>query len=148
MKKSLLKITFFTLLAVGIVGAPVLSRAADEAAAPAKKEKSSGGDKFYGPMTAVDAAAMTITVSDQVYTITSKTEITLAKDGSKATLADAKVGDSARGSFTKGADGKLEVTKVRFGKKSSATGSGGKTGGKKGKKSGATDGTTATAPQQ
>ena len=46
-----------------------------------------------------------------------------------ATLADAVVGEPARGSYTKSSDGKLNVTKVRFGKKPG----GGKGGGKKSK---------------
>ena len=57
--------------------------------------------------------------------------MTKAADDSAATLADATVGQPARGSFTKAADGQLNVTKVRFGKKSGGGKSGGKAGGKK-----------------
>jgi hypothetical protein len=134
MKNTTLKLTTITILAAAIFGVTAIARAAGaDTAAPAAKGKSSG-DKFYGPITAVDTNAMSFTVSDQVYTVNSKTEITLAKDGSKAALADAAVGEPARGSYTKGSDGKLVVTKVRFGKKTSATGAGGKTGGKSGGK--------------
>ena len=53
--------------------------------------------------------------------------MTKAADDKPATIADAVVGEAARGSYTKSSDGKLNVTKVRFGKK---TGGGGKAGGK------------------
>ena len=57
--------------------------------------------------------------------------MTKAADDSAATLADAVVGQPARGSYTKSADGKLNVTKVRFGKRTGGKAGGGKTGGKK-----------------
>jgi len=139
MKSMISKLVTATLLAAAIAGATSTVRAADDTnAAPAKKEKSSA-DKFYGPITALDTNAMTFTVNDQVYTVTAKTEMTSAKDGSTVTLAAATVGEPARGSFVKNSDGKMEVTKVRFGKKSG--GAGGK-GGKKKK-----DSTDSTASQ-
>jgi hypothetical protein len=123
-----MKLTTVTLLATAIMGLTTPTRAADSSTnGPAEKAK---GDKFYGPITAVDTNAMTLTVNDQTFTVTAKTQMTLAKDGSAATLANATVGESARGSYTKRSDGKLEVTKVRFGKKTSAAG-GGKSGTKK-----------------
>jgi hypothetical protein len=145
MKKTLLKITVLTLLAVGVAGAPALCRAADDTAAPAKKGKSAG-EKFYGPITAVDTNAMTFVVSDQTFTLTSKSEITSAKDDSKATIAEAVVGQPARGTYTKTSDGKNEVTKVRFGKKAGGAGAkaGGKSGSKK-KKDATTDDSAAPA---
>jgi hypothetical protein len=145
MKKSLLKITIFTLLAAGIAAAPALSNAQD-ATAPATKKGKADGEKFYGPVTAVDTNAMTFVVNDQTFTVTASTEITSAKDDAKATLADAVVGQPARGTFTKGADGKSDVNKVRFGKKSGGK-AGGKSGGKKKKDSGSTD-TNAPAAAQ
>ena len=45
--------------------------------------------------------------------------------------ADAEVGQPARGSYTKTSDGTMNITKVRFGKKSGAGGKSGKSGGKK-----------------
>src|SRR5262245_958315 len=106
MTKTILKFIALTALTAGIVGAPVLSRAADAAAAGSAAKTNSAGDKFYGPITAVDTNAMTITVNDQTFTVTPKTEITLAKDGSPATLAAATVGESARGSYIKASNGK------------------------------------------
>jgi len=144
MKKSLLKITILTLLAAGIAAAPSLSNAQD-ATTPATKKGKADGEKFYGPVTAVDTNAMTFVVSDQTYTVTASTEMTSAKEDAKATLADAVVGQPARGTFTKSADGKNEVTKVRFGKKSGGK-AGGKSGGKKKKDSGDSGTTDTNAP--
>ncbi len=132
MKKTLLKITTLTILAAAVVGAPALSRAADAATnAPAASDQT-GPTKFYGPVTAVDTNAMTFTVGDQTFTVTGESQIT--KSNKTATLADAVVGEPARGSYVKGRAGKLEITKVRFGKKA-----GGKAGGKKNKASGMTE---------
>lgn len=127
MKTSLLKIAAITLFAAAIAGAPALSRAADKAT-PEKKDKAAG-EKFYGPVTAVDTNAMTFTVGEQTFLVTSKSVLT--KNDKPATIADAVTGEVARGSYTKSADGKLEVAKVRFGKKSAAGKAGGKSGGKK-----------------
>jgi hypothetical protein len=145
MKCSISKLTIATVLATAILGVTVASRAADTGTnAPAEK---ASVEKFYGPITAVDTNAMTFTVNDQVFTVTSKTEMTLAKDGAKATLANATVGEPARGSYTKGSDGKMEVTKVRFGKKTSAAG-GGKGGGKKKKSAGTAETPTPATPPE
>jgi hypothetical protein len=82
-------------------------------------------------MSAIDKDAKTITIDNQVYHIIDTTVMTKAADDSTATLADATVGEPARGSYTKAADGQLNVTKVRFGKKSGGGKAGGKSGGKK-----------------
>ena len=120
MKSTILKLTTITILATAIAGMTAMSRAADaDTNAPATKGKS-GGEKFYGPITAVDTNAMTFTVNDQTFTVSSKTELTSAKDGKTVTLADATVGEPARGTYVKGSDGKLNVDKVRFGKKNPA----------------------------
>lgn len=152
MKRTILKIATLILFAAAIAGAPAMSRAVDTSApamagtnAPAASDQTSAA-KFYGPVTAVDTNAMTFTVSDQTYTVTAETQITSAKDGKPATLAAAVVGEPARGSYVKGKNGKLDVTKVRFGKKAGGKAGGGKAGGKKNKNSGATDtGTNAPA---
>jgi hypothetical protein len=130
--------TAFLALAVAAILTP--SSRADDTTTPATPANQSARQKFYGPITAVDTNAMTFTVGDQTFTITSESAIT--KNGKTATLGDAIVGEPARGSYTKSADGKLDVTKVRFGKKS-----GGKAGGKH-KKSDAsgTDASTPAAP--
>jgi len=108
------------------------SRAADASStAPATAPAEGGPNKFYGSISAIDTTAKTFTVDNQTYNIVGESQMTKAEDGSTATLADAKVGDPARGSYTKSADGKLNVTKVRFGKKTGGKSGGGKSGGKK-----------------
>ena len=131
MKKALRKLTTLTILATAILGTPALLRAADTDTNAAAASDQSGPTKFYGPVTAVDTNAMTFAVGDQTFTITAESQIT--KSNQPATLADAVVGEPARGSYIKGADGKLDITKVRFGKKVGGKG-GGKAGGRKHKK--------------
>jgi len=97
--------------------------------APTTEPTSAGPAKFYGTVTAVDTKANTFTVDDKTYVVTPEAKLTSAKDNSTVTLADVTVGEPARGSYTTTSDGKFDVTKVRFGKKSG--GSGGKHGGKK-----------------
>jgi len=91
---------------------------------PTSQPDQAAVQKFYGTVTAVDVNAMTFVVADKTYNITGESRMT--KDNKPATLADAVVGEPARGSYTTSSDGKLEITKVRFGKKT-----GGKSGGKK-----------------
>jgi hypothetical protein len=130
MRQAILKITTVTLLAAGIVGTSALTWADDAAtpttnpSTPTTKPEQTGVTKFYGSVVSVDTTAMTFTVGDQTFSVTGETQMT--KDGKTATLADAVVGEPARGSYTPASDGKLTVTKVRFGKKT-----GGKGGGKK-----------------
>jgi hypothetical protein len=136
MKKTFLKITTCMLFAAATLGTATLTRA-DDSAAPATAPASPS--KFYGPVTAIDTNAMTFTVGDQTFAVTSESHLT--KAGKPATLSDAVVGEPARGTYTTGKDGKLDVTKVSFGKKA---GKGGKGGGKKKKSTdGSTDGSTA-----
>ena len=100
--------------------------------APASQPGDQAGvQRFYGSVTAVDTKASTFIVDGQTYHVVAETHMTKATDDKPATLADAVVGEPARGSFTKAADGTMNVTKVRFGKKSGGGKSGGKSGGKK-----------------
>ncbi|MBW8865096.1 MAG: hypothetical protein JF609_09295 [Verrucomicrobia bacterium] len=137
MKTSFLKITTCILFAAASLATTSVSRAADAAATPTTTE-AAGPAKFYGPVSAVDTNKMTFTVGDQTFTVTSESHLT--KAGNAATLADAVVGEPARGSYTTGKDGKLDITKTNFGKKAGGK-SGGKAGGKGGKKK--TDGASA-----
>ncbi len=129
-----MKTRFILLAAMGLlVGVtammPTFTRAADDAAATtAPATQAADGSKFYGPVVSVDTTANTFTVGDQTFAVTANSKLTKSDD-STATLADAVVGQPARGTFSKNADGKLEIVKVRFGKKT-----GGKGGGKGGKK--------------
>jgi hypothetical protein len=136
---SLLRFAAIALFAV-VLGAPVFSRAA-ETNAPAAAEKP-GPNRFYGPITAINTNAMTFTVGDQIFRIKNESQIT--KDNKPAKLTDAIVGEPARGTYTKTADGKLDVTKVRFGK-AGGNKAGGKNGGAK-KKTGAPAAPSATTP--
>jgi hypothetical protein len=133
MKRTIL--TIAVTIVVAAIGRPTVTRADDNGAKkppttnPTTNPDQSGVTKFYGTVSAVDTKAMTFTVDNQTYTVVAETQMTKAADNSPATLADAIVGEPARGSFTKSSDGKLNVTKVRFGKKPG----GGKGGGKKSK---------------
>lgn len=139
MKKTILKLAVATLLGAAVLTAPATSHGADQTStnAPAATPDKAAPGKFNGAVTAVDTNAMTFTVGDQTFNVTSESR--LSKNGKPATLSDAVVGEPARGSYTTGSDGKLDVTKARFGKG----------GGKKKKKSedsGATPSTTPPAP--
>lgn len=119
----------FCLCAIAMIGISAMSTAyagknKQPTSAPADEN---GPLKFYGTISAVDAKAMTFTVDNQTFTIVPETHMTKAADDSQATIADAVVGETVRGTYTKSADGKLQVTKVRFGKKAG----GGKKSGKK-----------------
>jgi hypothetical protein len=78
----------------------------------------------------VDTNKMTFTVGDQTFKVVAETQM-VDKNDAKATLANAVVGEPARGTYTKASDGTLNVTKVRFGKKAGGKAGGGKSGGKK-----------------
>jgi hypothetical protein len=111
-----------------IIGGPSVPAAEPAAGAgPATTQAAEPGpSKFYGTISAVDAAAGTFTVDKQTFAIVAESQLTKAADGSAATIADAVVGETARGTYTKSSDGKLKVTKVRFGKKTGGNGGGGK----------------------
>ena len=125
-----------SLLAAVLIVIPSLARGA-EPATNASAEKAAP-DRFYGSVSKVDTNKNTFTVGDQTFVVTAETQVT-KKDGEKGSLADAVVGEPARGTYTKKSDGTLNVTKVRFGKKANSKGGGaGKSGGKKKAESGAT----------
>src|SRR5689334_15793735 len=132
---SLWALTLFA--AIAVIGNGTPSRADDPrekpspATQPATQPDEAGPMKFYGTISAIDTKAMTFTVDNQVYSVVPETHMTKAADDSQATLADAVVGEPARGTYTRTSDGKLNVTKVRFGKKTGGKAGGGKAGGKK-----------------
>jgi hypothetical protein len=108
---------------------PLMLSAADATNAPTAAKD--GPNKFYGPISKIDTNKNSFTVGDQTFVITPETQV-VNKDGEKAKLTDAVVGEPARGTYTKKSDGTLDVTKVRFGKKSNSKGGGsGKGSGKK-----------------
>src|SRR5205823_6314518 len=80
-----------------------------------------GPNRFYGSVSKVDTNKNSFTVGDQTFVVIPETQI-VNKDGEKAKLADAVIGEPARGTYTKKSDGTLNVTKVRFGKKTNGKG--------------------------
>jgi hypothetical protein len=130
----LMKTLLLTLIAITLC-----AQAQDKAPTTAPDQ---GPAKFYGTISAVDAKAMTFTVDSKVYHVVAETQMTKAADGAKATIDDATVGQVARGTYTQASDGTLNVTKVRFGKKT-----GGKTGSKSGGKNAHKD-AAATQPEK
>jgi hypothetical protein len=142
----ILKVLTFAILAALILALPAPSDAADTAGAPATNPSTpttnpdtlTGAARFYGPVSAVDPVAKTLTVDNVVYHVVAESHLTKATDDSLATLADAVVGEPARGSFVKSSDGKLQITKVRFGKKTGGKAGGGKANGGKKKEAAST----------
>jgi hypothetical protein len=123
MKKHIVKTTLFTLVAAALMAVPAVSRAQASstekpaATTPAPKKH---GLPFHGKVTAVDAAAMTLTLKALMLTVTDETKI--MKEGKAITLADIKVGEPVSGAYKKDADGKLTATVIHVGlhKKKSA----------------------------
>jgi Ni/Co efflux regulator RcnB len=130
MKKMMLKITALSLFAAAMVAASASVRAQDTMStnapvvadqtsiqstnAPVKHRKH---DRlvFHGKLSAIDTNAMTLTVGERTFEITSETKIT--KDGQPATLSDGVVGEAVGGAYKKSADGTLTATSVHFGAK-------------------------------
>jgi hypothetical protein len=124
MKRTILKTTACALVASVMFAAPLLSRAQDSNSpamsdqttnAPVKKSKKHDHLVFTGNLTAVDTNAMTFTIKERTFEVTSDTKI--FKDGNPATLEDGVVGDKAGGTYKKSDDGKLTALTVRFGEK-------------------------------
>lgn len=129
MRLKLTTLLLPALLAGLYATSPAPARAQDSAKAPATAPDQPGPAKFYGTISAIDTKASTFTVNNQVFHIVAETHMTKVDD-SKATLADAVVGEPARGTYTKASDGTLNVTKVRFGKKAGGGKANGKGAGK------------------
>jgi hypothetical protein len=142
MKKTIFYTAAAAMFAGAIIAFPSLSRGADDSSAtktPATTT-STATTKFNGSVTAVDTNAMTFTVSNLTFNVTSESRLT--KNSKPAVLAEVVVGDPARGSYVKGEDGKLNVTRVTFDKNTGGKASG-KSSGKKKKKTN-TSGTSTT----
>jgi hypothetical protein len=131
MKKTILKITAVCVFAAALATLPTIVHAQDAIStnapavvdqtstqttnAPVKKHKKHDRSVFNGTLTAVDTNAMTLTVGERTFEITSETTIT--KTGEPATLSDGVTGETANVAFKKGADGKLTATSIHFGAK-------------------------------
>jgi hypothetical protein len=119
MKKLISQIALPGLVALALVTVPGAGHAQDNtnnitnnstpASAPVIKQKVRAA--FGGKITAVDTAAMTLTVGTQTINVTSETII--MRNGKRATLSDILVGDMAVGGFKKDDAGKLNATSIR-----------------------------------
>jgi hypothetical protein len=119
MKTQIIKTTLFSLVAAALVAVPASSQAQDKpkteapaAAAPAAKKNRA---PFHGKVTAVDTAAMTLSVGEMTVSITSDTKI--IKDNKPATLSEIAVGDVVGGAYKKDDAGKLNATTIRVSEK-------------------------------
>ncbi len=136
MKKIILKITAVCVFAAALTALPTNVHAQDAMStnapavvdqtptqtsiqttnAPVKKHnKKHDRSVFNGKLTAVDTNAMTLTVGERTFEITSETIIT--KAGEPATLSEGVTGETASVAFKKDADGKLTATSIHFGAK-------------------------------
>jgi hypothetical protein len=95
--------------------APVKPAAATDATTAKAGHNKSGVLPFHGKLKEANVAGKTISVGVRTFVINSDTLIT--KDGKTATLADGVVGDEVGGAYKKTEDGKLVITKLRFGAK-------------------------------
>ena len=122
MKKSILRIATFGLLAAAIAVAPTQGFAqekkkkdqpgAEKKEEPKGEKKKGGGIPFHGKADAIDKTAKTVKVGERTFHVSSDTRIT--KAGKPATLADGVVGEDVGGSY-KEVDGKMVLNSIRFG---------------------------------
>ncbi len=119
MKRIILNITALSLFAAVIVATPAVTCAADANNAPAGTDQTATAKHkslpFHGKLSAIDTNAMTLSVGERTFEITSETKI--MKDGQPATLSEGVVGEPVGGAYKKGEDGKLTATSIRFGAK-------------------------------
>ena len=120
MKKHLVKLSML-LLAATLIGTPAIVRAQDAGTnAPAGsempvKKKKGGALPFHGKVASVDTTANTVTVGKLTLNVTEKTKI--KKDGEAGTITDITVGETVRGAYKKGADGKMTAVSISIGEK-------------------------------
>src|SRR5688572_29908139 len=122
MKTSIRNLLTIGLVAAFTIGSAVSIHAEEKNAKAAKAEKAEKSEKatsdrkmpFNGKVAEIDKAAKTVKIGKRTFHITDQSEIT--KDGKKAILDDAKVGEISGGSY-QDKDGKLQIVKIRFGPK-------------------------------
>lgn len=127
MKKSIIKIAVFSLLAAALAvpSSPAFGEEVQKEG-KAKKEKAAGETTekapnkqgfipFHGKIDAVDKTAKTIKVGTRTLQVTSETKI--KKAGKPATLDAAAVGEEVGGNYKKADDGKLLLQSLRIGPK-------------------------------
>jgi hypothetical protein len=119
MKKNILKIAVFSLVAAAVAVAPTQTLAQEKKEKPTAEKKDVAKDNrtipFRGTLAAVDKGAKTIKVGERVFQVTSETK--MWKNSKPATLDDATVGEDVGGSYIQGQDGKLTAKMLRFGPK-------------------------------
>lgn len=119
MKKNV-PILLAGLLAAAMVLGPTAGLAQDKPKTPSEgKAHGKGPEKrttpFRGKVTAVDAAAQTVTVGERVFHLSPESKLT--KGGQALKVGDIAVGDAVAGNYTKGDDGKLTAKMLRVGPK-------------------------------
>lgn len=112
MKKLLIALIVATIAATATL--PTI--AADKPAAE-RKDAKPRALPFQGKLDAVDQQAKTIKIGERVFHVTADTKI--SKDGNRATLADAKVGDQVGLSYRE-VEKKLNLVSLRIGPKPEA----------------------------
>jgi hypothetical protein len=116
-----LRILLAGLLTTAVVLAPAVGLAQDKPKAPSANNAVTNAPAgarpvpFRGTVTAVDKQAMSVTVGERVFYISSETR--LIKNTQPGTFADIAVGDAIAGNYLKSDDGKLTARMVRFGPK-------------------------------
>ena len=113
MKKSIVHIALLGLVAAALVAVPATSRAEDKPKTDTPPAAKKAHAQFRGKVTAIDTAAMTLTVDTQVIYVTSETKIT--RNGKPATLSEITVGETATGSCKKDDAGKMDATTIHAG---------------------------------
>ena len=140
MKKSILKIAVFSLLAAALVvpsSQAFGQEVKKEKAAAEKAEKApnkQGFIPFHGKIDAVDKTAKTIKVGTRTLQVTSETK--MKKAGQPTTLDAANVGEEVGGNYKKADDGKLLLQSLRIGPKPEGAGGAKKPANKEGMKEG------------
>lgn len=118
MIKSVLKFSLLGLLAFAVTGTPIILRAQETTTTSTNKPSTNPVARprpIHGKVKAIDSIAMTITIGNTTFQITSQTKI--AKDSKPATLGDGAVGDNVSALLKKDADGKWNALSVNFGVK-------------------------------
>ena len=122
MKKTIAKVAALSLFAAILVAGPsfVYAQGATTNVPSSGQSTTPQSPKhtvipFHGKLDAVNTNAMTLTVGNRTFQVTSDTKI--FKDGKPAALSEGVVGEPVRGIYKKSEAGKLEALSVHFGAK-------------------------------
>ena len=119
MKKTIAKVAVLSLFTAIMVAVPSFVYAQGATTnVPASGQSTSPKHTiipFHGKLDAVNTNAMTLTVGNRTFQVTSDTKI--FKNGKPATLSECVVGEPVRGTYKKTETGKLEALSVHFGAK-------------------------------